>query len=146
MVKKLPFSEFKSIYSRVPRLCVEVIITNENGVLLTKRIIPPSKGYWHFPGGTVLLGESLRMAVKRVAREEVGLEVEVIKCLGTIEFSLKSVEFGQVISIPFLVKIVGGELKGSEQATELKFFKKIPQKTVRGHLDFCSKELGFDAM
>ncbi|MFH0805336.1 MAG: NUDIX domain-containing protein, partial [Patescibacteria group bacterium] len=69
IVKKLPFSEFKSIYSRVPRLCVEIMVKTNNGVLLLKRNIDPEKGKWHLPGGTVLKGERLEDTVKRVAME-----------------------------------------------------------------------------
>lgn len=50
----LPKPEYDSIYSRVPRLCVEVVIsTRAQGVLLTRRDIPPNIGAWHIPGGTV---------------------------------------------------------------------------------------------
>jgi ADP-ribose pyrophosphatase YjhB (NUDIX family) len=71
--KKLPLKEFKYIYQRVPRLCVEVIVKTSKGVLLTLRDIPPFQGYWHLPGGTVLLGESLEAAIKRITNEETGL-------------------------------------------------------------------------
>lgn len=83
----LPKSEFDSIYSRVPRLCVEVVIaTAEQGVLLTRRDIPPNVGAWHIPGGTVLFGEPVVEAVKRVARDELALDVEVGQLLGYIEY------------------------------------------------------------
>jgi len=52
--------EFDDIYSKVPRLTVEVIVKNRaGGILLTKRAIEPCKGQWHLPGGTVRFGESL---------------------------------------------------------------------------------------
>jgi ADP-ribose pyrophosphatase YjhB (NUDIX family) len=83
----LPKAEFDSIYSRVPRLSVEVVIaTPQEGVLLTRRDIPPNVGAWHIPGGTVLFGEPVVEAVKRVARDELGLEVEVGQLLGYIEY------------------------------------------------------------
>lgn len=44
--------EFDDIYSKVPRLTVEIIVTNsERALLLTKRAIEPCKGQWHLPGG-----------------------------------------------------------------------------------------------
>ncbi|HTP20081.1 MAG TPA: NUDIX hydrolase [Solirubrobacteraceae bacterium] len=83
----LPKSEFDSIFSRVPRLCVEVVIVAPGrGVLLARRDIPPNVGAWHIPGGTVLFGEPLVEAVKRVARRELGLEVAVGELLGYIEY------------------------------------------------------------
>jgi ADP-ribose pyrophosphatase YjhB (NUDIX family) len=83
----LPKAEFDAIFSRVPRLSVEVVIyTPERGVLLMLRDIPPNVGAWHIPGGTVLFGERLTDAVKRVARDELGLEVTVGDLLGYIEY------------------------------------------------------------
>ena len=83
----LPKAQFDSIFSRVPRLCVEVVIVApERGVLLLRRDIPPNVGAWHIPGGTVLFGEPLVQTVKRVARDELGLEVAVGELLGYIEY------------------------------------------------------------
>ena len=83
----LPEEEFHAIYSRVPRLCVEVVIVHaQRGVLLSLRDIPPNVGAWHIPGGTVLFGESLEAAVQRVARDELGLVVGVGELLGYIEY------------------------------------------------------------
>src|SRR5690349_15119817 len=58
----LPFSpvEFDAIYSRVPRLTVEIIVPDGQGaVFLTKRAIAPFAGQWHLPGGTVYFAEPL---------------------------------------------------------------------------------------
>ena len=83
----LPKAEFDAIFSRVPRLSVEVVIcTPERGVLLMLRDIPPNVGAWHIPGGTVLFGERLTDAVRRVARDELGFEVTVGDLLGYIEY------------------------------------------------------------
>jgi 8-oxo-dGTP pyrophosphatase MutT (NUDIX family) len=83
----LPQEEFFAIYQRVPRLCVEVVIHEpERGVLLTQREIPPNIGAWHIPGGTVLFAESVGAATRRVARDELGLDVSVGDLLGYIEY------------------------------------------------------------
>ncbi|MBI2057057.1 NUDIX hydrolase [Candidatus Pacearchaeota archaeon] len=77
--RKISQKKFSWIYSQVPRLCVEVILKTKDGVLLTKRLIPPSKGRWHFPGSGVLFGETLKQAVKRTAKEEINLNVETFR-------------------------------------------------------------------
>jgi NUDIX domain len=83
----LPKAEFDAIFNRVPRLCVEVVIcTEERGVLLMLRDIPPNIGAWHIPGGTVLFGERLTDAVRRVARDELRMDVTVGDLLGYIEY------------------------------------------------------------
>ena len=45
--KRLSYVEFKKIYSRVPRLSVELVILIPGGVLLTLRSIEPYMGEWH---------------------------------------------------------------------------------------------------
>ena len=42
---------FDEIYSKVPRLCVDIIIKSEDGILLPLRSIEPYEGKWHIPGG-----------------------------------------------------------------------------------------------
>ncbi len=83
----LPKQEFDWIFSRVPRLTVEVVIGSpRRGVLLTLRDIEPCRGLWHLPGGTVRFGEPLVDAVTRVARDELGVVVTVGPLLGAIEY------------------------------------------------------------
>jgi ADP-ribose pyrophosphatase YjhB (NUDIX family) len=83
----LPQDEFDWIFSRVPRLTVEVVIaSSDRGVLLALRDRGPCKGLWHLPGGTVRFGEPATDAVKRVARDELGLAVSAGALLGYIEY------------------------------------------------------------
>lgn len=87
----LPPDEFKAIYSRVPRACVEIVLlinrppTRDNLVLLTKRTIDPK--VWHLPGGTLRHGESIHAAAARVAARELGLPLAIGgHVLGVIEY------------------------------------------------------------
>jgi 8-oxo-dGTP pyrophosphatase MutT (NUDIX family) len=83
----LPKAEFDRIFSRVPRLTVEVVISSpERGVLLSLRDIEPCRGMWHLPGGTVRFAEPVADAVKRVADEELGVTASVGPLLGYIEY------------------------------------------------------------
>ena len=82
----LPQAEYEAIYSRVPRLTVEVVVVSAQGVLLTLRTSGPCRGRWHLPGGTVRYGEHLTDAVHRVAADELGIEVVVDGLLGYIEY------------------------------------------------------------
>jgi hypothetical protein len=60
--RKQPLShqDFAFIYSKVPRLTVEVIVVVDGGVVLVKRQEASWQGQWHIPGGTVLYKELLR--------------------------------------------------------------------------------------
>ena len=68
--------EYDFIYSRVPRICVDLLVKNSKGqVLLTKRTIEPYISHWHFPGGRIKFRESIHDAVKRIAKGELGIEL-----------------------------------------------------------------------
>lgn len=139
-VKKLSLEDFKFIYSKVPRLCVDLLIKNEKGVLLTLREIKPYKGFWHLPGGTVLLRETLNQAVKRIAKDELGVEVLVEKQLTAIEFSQNlPLPYKSTISIGFLVKIKNYDIDLNNQASKFNFFHKLPLKIIPSHKDFILK-------
>jgi ADP-ribose pyrophosphatase YjhB (NUDIX family) len=127
--KRLSSEEFKDIYGKVPRLCVDVVIQSKDGVVLSKRDIPPAKGMWHIPGGTVFFGESLEKAAHRIAKEETGLTIKVVKMLSYLEYS-PVYAFNHSVSLEFLCSVVSGKLRGCFQAKELKFFKVIPENTI----------------
>ena len=74
-VKRLSRRQYYKIYSLVPRMTIDLIIFYKGGIVLSKRDIPPCKGMWHLPGATVLLGETLFEAAKRIAKEEVNITV-----------------------------------------------------------------------
>ena len=87
MSEPLPKDEFDRIFSKVPRLTVEVLITSERrGVLLALRDVDPCRGTWNLPGGTVRFGERLVEAVRRVAAGELGIRVRVGPLVGYIEY------------------------------------------------------------
>ena len=140
MKKKLTEKEFKSIYTRVPRACVELIILKGKKILLTKRSIEPFKGFWHFPGGGVLYKEKIKATIDRVAREELGIEVIPQKFLGYME-SLND-GFRHGVALTFKCKIIKNQQpKALEQADEIKFFKKIPKQIVPTHRKFLKTHL-----
>ena len=130
---------FKAIYSKVPRLCVDLIIKDGRKVLLTKRIISSYKGYWHLPGGTVLFREGLEEAVKRVAKRELNLDVRIEKFLGFIEFTGKSNGNYHPVSIVFLVSPKSLNIKLNKEADEYNFFESPPEKTISEQEEFLNK-------
>lgn len=145
-IKKLPKKEFDRIYSIVPRLTVEVIVKTKKGIILTKRAIEPAKGKWHIPGGTVFKGETLEQAVKRVAKEELGIKVSIIKLLGIIEYKIKNYA-GQPIGIAFLVRTNSiARLKVDAQAEEARICKTLPKNTEPHQKKFLLKHNLFDCI
>jgi ADP-ribose pyrophosphatase len=47
-------------------------------LVLVKRGVEPGKGKWSIPGGAVELGERVRDAAVREAKEECGLDIELV--------------------------------------------------------------------
>lgn len=138
MSKPLPYKKWERILKTVPLVTIDVIIKDERGVLLVKREIDPFKGYWHIPGGFLRFGESFEEAALRIAKEELGLKVKAIKFLCASNLYKKDPR-GHIINLAFLAKQSGGKLNESFQGRKMKFFKKIPNKTIYYHKETLNK-------
>jgi ADP-ribose pyrophosphatase YjhB (NUDIX family) len=68
-------------YASLPtkRVAAGALITDELGRVLLLQ--PSYKATWEVPGGTVEAGESPRAAVRREAREEIGLDIGIGRLL-----------------------------------------------------------------
>jgi len=66
--------------------CIGAIVFDEQGrLLLVQRANPPAQGKWSLPGGRLEPGETPETGVVREVREETGLDVTVIREVGTIQ-------------------------------------------------------------
>jgi ADP-ribose pyrophosphatase YjhB (NUDIX family) len=95
---------------------------------------------WHIPGDTVLKGETLEETAKRVAKEELGVQIEVGKMLGVVEFlqgSFKNYSFQDVV-LEFSARILSGEVKAVRDAEEARFFKILPKDMIEKQKEFLS--------
>lgn len=141
MNNKKPFSleEFRSIYSKVPRLCAELVIRTPQGIVLTLRSLPSYNGMWHLPGGTVFYKERIVDALKRIAEDELGISVNIQKLLGYIEYPSEEKErgFGWAVGMIFLCSSEATDLKPrDEEASEIKIFKELPSKMIGEQREF----------
>jgi ADP-ribose pyrophosphatase YjhB (NUDIX family) len=141
----LPKAEFDSIFSRVPRLCVEVVIVAaDRGVVLMLRDIPPNVGAWHIPGGTVLFAEPVVEAVKRVARYELGLNVEVGELLGYIEYpSHYNNGLDSPVGLAFRTEAIGGLPRAEQLPDGCAWFSRLPAGLYEEQRKFLAHRLGF---
>src|SRR5437763_71479 len=64
-------------YPERPLVGAGAVIVRGDQVVLVRRGRPPLAGEWSIPGGVVKLGETLRQAAEREAREETGLIKDV---------------------------------------------------------------------
>lgn len=123
----LPQAEYEAIYSRVPRLTVEVVIASAEGVVLSLRDSGPCRGLWHIPGGTVRFGEPLTDAVCRVARSELGLEVAVGRFLGYIEYpSHLRVSFDWPVGMAFAAQLTASPPAPLAAPGPVRWFSEAP--------------------
>ncbi len=112
-------------FPEFPLVGVGAIIIEEKRVLLVKRARPPLLAQWSIPGGALEVGELVREAVVREAREETGLIVEPGELLGVYDRVVRDaqqrVQYHYVL-IDFLCRRVGGELAAADDAAEVRWF------------------------
>jgi len=100
-------------------------------ILHTKAIYPP--GAYRLPSGGVDWGESVLSALHREVREEMGLEIEVERFLGLLEYEFRCEEEDKkeeetipFVSYVFLVKDDGGEPVPQDEAERILAFRQVP--------------------
>lgn len=120
--------EFDTIYAKVTRLTVEVVVKNDKGAIyLTKRAIEPCKGQWHLPGGTVRFGEPMHKAVERIAARELGIKISGSENVGYIEYPSHYLHgLDSPVGIVFEVTVNSGFVKPNSEAEEGGWFTKVP--------------------
>ncbi len=106
---------------KAPAVAVDAIVEKNGKILLIKRKKEPFKGAYALPGGFVECGESCENAVVREVEEETGLKVRVKELLGVYSEPSRDPR-GHVISICYIVEVVGGSLKAGSDATDARFF------------------------
>jgi ADP-ribose pyrophosphatase YjhB (NUDIX family) len=114
----------KREYPTAPLVGVGAIIVENDRVVLVKRGHPPLAGEWSIPGGVLEVGEMLREAVMREAREETGLTVEPGEILGVYDRVIRDggrIRYHYVL-IDFLCQRVSGELQPGSDADEVRWF------------------------
>lgn len=102
-----------------------IIENNHEDILLTKRKFEPSKGLWDIPGGFIQPNESVDESIEREIKEELGVEIEGIKLLGTYtdRYLYQGINIYTLIVV-VTAKIRNGEIKCADDVSEYKFFSK----------------------
>ena len=115
----------KREFPEVPLVGVGAIIIEDSRVVLVKRLHPPLQAEWSIPGGVLEVGEMVREAAIREAREETGLTVEPGELLGVFDRILRDpeqrVQYHYVL-IDFLCCRVAGDLAAASDAADVRWF------------------------
>ncbi len=112
-------------FPEIPLVGVGAIIIEDARLLLVKRAHPPLQAEWSIPGGVLEVGELMRQAAVREAREETGLIVEPGELLGVYDRIVRDaderVQYHYVL-IDFLCRRVAGDLAAASDAAEVRWF------------------------
>jgi ADP-ribose pyrophosphatase YjhB (NUDIX family) len=116
---------------RNPIPTVDLIIELNEGIILIKRKNPPEG--WALPGGFVDYGESLEQAALREAKEETGLDVELIRQFHAYSDPGRDPRH-HTITVAFIAKAKGKPIAGDD-AKELGIFtkNKLPEQIAFDH-------------
>lgn len=110
---------------------VDIIIEYKGGIILVKRKNQPFG--WALPGGFVDYGESLEESAVREAREETGLDIDIIRQFHTYSAPDRDPRFHTVTTV-YIAK-AEGNIAAGDDALDAALFKKdnLPDNIVFDH-------------
>lgn len=146
----IPENLYQEIISRLPIAAVDLVVKMKKSFLLVKRLEGPAKNQWWFPGGRILIGESLIKAAKRKLREELNINnFRRVKFLGVGETKFKRGRFNKPIhsiNNVFLVELNGKEsskIRTDRTISKYKWFNDV-QKGWHSYIKEFLKLAGFN--
>lgn len=98
---------------KTPLLAADAVILFREGIVLIRRENPPFQGCYALPGGFVEMGERVEEAAKREAREETGLDIDLLGMVGVYSDPARDPR-GHVVSVAFLARGSGRLQSGSD--------------------------------
>lgn len=132
MSKRMTQEEFEAsiAWSRVVAACV--IKDSEGKYLLVQEAQPKAYGLWNLPSGHVDKGESIEGAAIREAKEETGLDVELVSKIGVWHDKVE-----EPIRHAFTAEVTNGEITPQPgEILDVKWFtyEQITQMKKAGQL------------
>lgn len=121
---------------------VPVIIKNSKGeILLGKREkdAPCYPNMWGLPGGIIEYNETIEQTAKRELKEEIGINVRIIKYGKPFNQLPKKQCPIHSINIPVYCKIQKNKPKPKQETSEVKWFK--PKQIKKMNLAYSHKEI-----
>ncbi len=114
-----------------PLPTVDIIIETGGGIVLIKRKNPPYG--WALPGGFVEYGESLEEAAKREAKEETGLDVELVRQFHTYSDPERDERFHTITTV--YIARAEGTPRAADDAKEAAVFTRdnLPEEMAFDH-------------
>ena len=103
-----------------PKPCVSALPVKDGKVLLSRRANEPFKGEYDLIGGFMNVEENVEEALRREVKEETGLDIKIVKLLGTYPDRYgKGGDY--TINLQFIVEITGGILMAKDDISSLEW-------------------------
>jgi ADP-ribose pyrophosphatase YjhB (NUDIX family) len=117
---------------RNPFPTADIIIEHNGGIVLILRRNEPRQ--WAIPGGFCDYGESLEEAAVREAREETGLEVELIEQFHTYSDPRRDPRQHNITTV-YIARAIGGTLQAQDDAQDIGIFSEddLPPQLAFDH-------------
>ncbi|MEU7699198.1 NUDIX hydrolase [Streptomyces sp. NPDC020472] len=105
-------------------VAASAVVTDERGRILLQR--RRDNDLWALPGGGMDMGDSLPGTAVREVKEETGLDVEITGLVGTYTdprhvIAYSDGEVRRQFNVCFRARVTGGDLRISDESTELRF-------------------------
>lgn len=111
----------KREYPDQPVVGVGAVVIKNGRVLLVQRGIPPNKGIWAIPGGSLKLGETLQEGAEREILEETGIRIKAGEPFYSFDFFERDddgrVRYHYVI-VDMMGEYLSGEVKANDDALQ----------------------------
>ncbi|MFZ3167523.1 MAG: NUDIX hydrolase [Candidatus Methanoperedens sp.] len=105
---------------RTPLLTADALIIYEGKLVLIRRLNPPFENQFALPGGFVEIGETVEAATVREAKEETGLDIELVRLLGVYSDPSRDPR-GHTVTVCYLARGFG-KLKAGSDAKDIRLF------------------------
>jgi 8-oxo-dGTP diphosphatase len=117
-----------------------ILIEQDGGLVMVQRGHPPCEGGWALPSGFIEADESVEQAAVREAREETGLDVELLELYGVYSFPEGPLRSGLIIFYRARARDFGA-LRAGDDAREARLFKPddIPPLCFRTHREVVAR-------
>lgn len=74
-MSRLSVDDFLRVVTTTPLVAIDLIVQNTKGqIFLGKRVNEPAKDFWFVPGGRIFKNETIKNALVRLLKEELGLD------------------------------------------------------------------------
>ena len=116
-----------------PQLAVGAVVFKDNRILLVQRGKPPDENLWAIPGGSVLLGETLKQAAEREIFEETGIRIKAGEPMFTFDI-INQDETGRItchyVVADLEAAYLSGDIRAGDDAKQAGWISESRLKTL----------------